>query len=71
MKNPPSRIRKARIEGDTSYLKAAGRRGGIVAAQNRDSQRVMRERIIEQRAQDEQIRSIDANEHIIPLETYE
>lgn len=67
----PARVERARLEGDIDYLSAAGRKGAKVAAANRDTTRMMQERIAEQRAFDEEARRTEANEHVIPLETYD
>lgn len=71
MKNRPERVQKARVEGDTRYLQAAGRKSAKVVAGNRNAALMMRERIQEQRADEETVRAENANEHIIPLETYD
>lgn len=58
----PVRVQKARLEGDIAYLSAAGRKGAQKAAQNRDADRMMRERIAEQRLQDDYERRLQAGE---------
>ena len=62
MAKRPSHIERARLEGDTELLSAAGRKGAKVAAQNRDAIRMMEERINEQRRNDEFHRAQQAGE---------
>lgn len=71
MGNRPAHIEKARLEGDTDLLSAAGRKGARVRAQNREANQLMEDRIIEQRANDELRRARQAGEHIIPLTEYD
>lgn len=71
MGKKPAHIEKARLEGDTDLLSAAGRKGARVLAQKREANWLMEERIAEQRAQDEKYRATQAGEHIIPLSDYE
>lgn len=62
MAKRPSHIEKARVEGDTALLSAAGKRGAKVAAQNRDAIRMMEDRVREQRRDDEFQRAQQAGE---------
>ena len=71
MANRPAHIEKARLEGDTDLLRAAGQKGARVRAQNREANQLMEDRIIEQRGIDEMRRAKQAGEHIIPLSEYD
>lgn len=62
MAKRPSHIERARLEGDTELLSAAGKKGAKVAAQNRDAVRMMEERVREQRQNDEFQRALQAGE---------
>jgi hypothetical protein len=66
----PSYIVKARIEGDTRFLKAAGRQGGLATAEKRrrekDIEALYADRKAEQAAIDEHLRQQQAGEDIIP-----
>ena len=74
----PARIQKARVEGNTSYLKAAGRRGGMKAAENRrvagrfdEADALFDERRNEVAESDELQRKQQAGEDILPPALYE
>lgn len=71
MANRPAHIEKARLEGDTELLSAAGRKGARVVAQKREATRLMDERIAEQHMSDEQYRANQTGEDIIPLSVYD
>jgi len=71
MSQRPARVEKARLEGDTIYLSNAGKKGAKVVAQNRHAAQLMTERVHEQRQLSEHHRAQEANEDIIPLDTYD
>ena len=58
----PTHIEQGRLEGNTELLSAAGRQGGLTTAARRDAQRIMNERIVEQRQNEEYQRAVQAGE---------
>ncbi|HEX5774548.1 MAG TPA: hypothetical protein VFY28_01125 [Candidatus Paceibacterota bacterium] len=71
----PEAVRKAQFTGDREALSHLGKAGNKAAAEKRHIKKVegdildiARER---DRARDEHARARQANEHIIPLDTYE
>jgi hypothetical protein len=71
----PTRIQQAKLEGDTEFLRAAGRKGAHKAAENRrrnaDIEDLYAQRRHERDAASELQRMQDAGETILPLSTYE
>jgi len=69
--NKPAQVKQAQYKGDTEALKAMGRAGAKARTERLDADRMMEERIKEQRLMADHERRHESGEDIIPIETYE
>lgn len=71
----PERVRKAQIEGDTNYLREAGKKGAEVANDNRklraEHDALWKEIEAEKALVEEHTRALEANEYIVPIDAPE
>jgi hypothetical protein len=71
----PAHIQRARLEGNTDLLKAAGRQGGLAAAEKKrrtkDIDSLYAERAAERSEADEHFRMQQSGEDILPPSLYE
>ncbi|MBI2617876.1 hypothetical protein HYW58_00240 [Candidatus Kaiserbacteria bacterium] len=63
----PQYIQKAVVQGESEFLRRAGRKGGMATARKRERQKILDDRAEELREREEEARRRDANEHVIPV----
>ena len=65
----PTSVQRARYLGDSNLLSHLGKKGAEQASDNREARKAQNERVIERRLNEDKQMRIDANEHIVPIDS--
>ena len=65
----PTSVQRARYLDDSAMLSHLGKEGAEQANDNREARKAQNERVIERRLNEDKQMRIDANEHIVPIDS--